>query len=158
MVPIIVHTVLISMQHNEIVTNDKIATDLKEHVIKPMILEEYLDEKTIFHLNPFGRFVIGGPHGDAHLTGRKIIYYSYIWWLRSSWWRIFLRQRPNQGGYIESGAYNVRQAAKECCNGLARHYIVQVSYTTIVWHEDQLWSFPLALQLEAPWLGLPHSM
>ncbi|MCO5614594.1 hypothetical protein L7F22_068877 [Adiantum nelumboides] len=68
MVPIIVHMVLISMQHNEIITNDKIATDLKEHVIKPMIPEKYLDEKTIFHLNPFGRFVIGGPHGDVGLT------------------------------------------------------------------------------------------
>ncbi|MCO5584717.1 hypothetical protein L7F22_038649 [Adiantum nelumboides] len=77
MVPIIVHMALISMQYNEIVTNDKIAIDLKEHVIKPMVPEEYLDEKTIFHLNPSGRFVIGGPHGDAGLTERKIIIDTY---------------------------------------------------------------------------------
>nr|AHH25132.1 S-adenosylmethionine synthetase-2 [Guzmania wittmackii x Guzmania lingulata] len=61
MVPIRVHTVLISTQHDETVTNDEIARDLKEHVIKPVVPEKYLDEKTIFHLNPSGRFVIGGP-------------------------------------------------------------------------------------------------
>ncbi|KAK1365058.1 hypothetical protein POM88_040619 [Heracleum sosnowskyi] len=65
MVPIRVHTILISTQHDETVTNDEIAADLKEHVIKPVVPEKYLDEKTIFHLNPSGRFVIGGPHGDA---------------------------------------------------------------------------------------------
>ncbi|KAJ6400906.1 hypothetical protein OIU84_016348 [Salix udensis] len=56
MVPVRVHTVLISTQHDETVTNDEIAADLKEHVIKPVIPEKYLDEKTIFHLNPSGRF------------------------------------------------------------------------------------------------------
>ncbi|KAK1366318.1 hypothetical protein POM88_041879 [Heracleum sosnowskyi] len=65
MVPIRVYTILISTQHDETVTNDEIAADLKEHVIKPVVPEKYLDEKTIFHLNPSGRFVIGGPHGDA---------------------------------------------------------------------------------------------
>ncbi|CAI9764558.1 unnamed protein product [Fraxinus pennsylvanica] len=54
MVPVRVHTVLISTQHDETVTNDEIAKDLKEHVIKPIIPEKYLDEKTIFHLNPSG--------------------------------------------------------------------------------------------------------
>ncbi|MCO5560276.1 hypothetical protein L7F22_013887 [Adiantum nelumboides] len=80
MVSIIIHTVLISMQHNEIVTNDKIATDLKEHVIKLVIIEKHLDDKTIFHLNLFGRFVIGGPHGDAGLTERKINIDTYGGW------------------------------------------------------------------------------
>ncbi|RVX01426.1 S-adenosylmethionine synthase 5 [Vitis vinifera] len=80
MVPLRVHTVLISTQHDETVTNDEIAADLKEHVIKPVIPEKYLDEKTIFHLNPSGRFVIGGPHGDAGLTGRKIIIDTYGGW------------------------------------------------------------------------------
>ncbi|CAI9769315.1 unnamed protein product [Fraxinus pennsylvanica] len=55
MVPVRVHTVLISTQHDETVTNDEIAKDLKEHVIKPVVPEKYLDEKTIFHLNPSGR-------------------------------------------------------------------------------------------------------
>ncbi|KAE8729325.1 S-adenosylmethionine synthase 2 [Hibiscus syriacus] len=54
----------------------KIAVDLKEHVIKPVIPSKYLDDKTIFHLNPYGRFVIGGQHGDAGLTGRKIIIHT----------------------------------------------------------------------------------
>ncbi|XXG53365.1 hypothetical protein AAC387_Pa03g1467 [Persea americana] len=65
--------VLISTQHDETVTNDEIAAALKKHVIKPVILDKYLGEKTIFHLNPSGHFVIGGPHGDAGITGRKII-------------------------------------------------------------------------------------
>ncbi|MCO5582824.1 hypothetical protein L7F22_036724 [Adiantum nelumboides] len=53
---------------------------IEEFVIKPVVLEKYLDEKTIFHLNPSGRFVIGGPHGDADLTGRKIIIDTYGGW------------------------------------------------------------------------------
>ncbi|KAG2246536.1 hypothetical protein Bca52824_086164 [Brassica carinata] len=80
MVPVRVHTVLISTQHDETVTNDEIAADLKEHVITPVIPEKYLDDNTIFHLNPSGRFVIGGPHGDAGLTGRKIIIDTYGGW------------------------------------------------------------------------------
>ena len=51
-----------------------------EHVIKPVIPAQYLDDKTIYHLNPSGRFVIGGPHGDAGLTGRKIIIDTYGGW------------------------------------------------------------------------------
>lgn len=62
------------------VSNDKIAKDLMEHVIKPVVPSKYLDDNTIFHLNPSGRFVIGGPHGDAGLTGRKIIIDTYGGW------------------------------------------------------------------------------
>ena len=74
------HTVFISTQHNETVTNDKIAVDLKECAIKPIIPKKYLDKKTIFHLNPSGRFVIDGPRGDVGLTGRKIIIDTYKGW------------------------------------------------------------------------------
>ena len=77
MVPVRVHTILISTQHAPDVTNEQIAKDLHEHVIKPVVPAKYLDDKTIFHLNPSGRFVIGGPHGDAGLTGRKIIIDTY---------------------------------------------------------------------------------
>ena len=77
MVPIRVHTILISTQHSPDVTNEQIAKDLQEHVIKPVVPAKYLDKDTIFHLNPSGRFVIGGPHGDAGLTGRKIIIDTY---------------------------------------------------------------------------------
>ncbi|GMH07710.1 hypothetical protein Nepgr_009550 [Nepenthes gracilis] len=80
MVAVRVHTVLIFTQHDETITNDEIAADLKEHVIKPVIPEKYLVEKTIFHLNPYGRFVIGVPHGDAGLTGQKIINDTYGGW------------------------------------------------------------------------------
>jgi S-adenosylmethionine synthetase len=126
MVPVRVHTVLISTQHDETVTNDEIAADLKEHVIKPVIPEKYLDEKTIFHLNPSGRFVIGGPHGDAGLTGRKIIIDTYGGW-GAHGGGAFSGKDPTK--VDRSGAYIVRQAAKSIvASGLARRVIVQVSY------------------------------
>ncbi|KAI8025150.1 S-adenosylmethionine synthase 2 [Camellia lanceoleosa] len=120
MVPIRVHTILISTQHDETVTKHEIAADLKEHVIKPVIPEKYLDEKTIFHLNPSGQFVIGGPHGDAGLTGCKIIIDTYGG-------GAFSGTDPSK--VDRSGAYIVRQAAKSIvASGLARRCIVQVSY------------------------------
>merc|ERR1719491_2737210 len=76
-IPQRVHTVVISCQHSEDMTQEQISTDLMEHVVKQVIPEKYLDESTVYHLNPSGRFVIGGPHGDAGLTGRKIIIDSY---------------------------------------------------------------------------------
>lgn len=76
-IPVRVHTVLISTQHADGISNEQIEADLKEHVIKPVIPAQYIDEKTKFVLNPSGRFVIGGPHGDAGLTGRKIIVDTY---------------------------------------------------------------------------------
>ncbi|KAI5574312.1 hypothetical protein POPTR_010G153500v4 [Populus trichocarpa] len=125
-VPVRVHTVLISTQHDETVTNDEIAADLKEHVIKPVVPEKYLDEKTIFHLNPSGRFVIGGPHGDAGLTGRKIIIDTYGGW-GAHGGGAFSGKDPTK--VDRSGAYIVRQAAKSIvASGLARRCIVQVSY------------------------------
>ncbi len=72
-----VHTVLISAQHCETVSNDKIREDLINHVIKEVIPAELLDEETKIYINPTGRFVIGGPQGDTGLTGRKIIIDTY---------------------------------------------------------------------------------
>lgn len=80
MVPQRVHTVVISCQHDDKVSNEKIQADLLEHVIKHVVPAKYLDDDTIYHLNPSGRFVIGGPHGDAGLTGRKIIIDTYGGW------------------------------------------------------------------------------
>ncbi|VAI59241.1 unnamed protein product [Triticum turgidum subsp. durum] len=126
MVPVRVHTVLISTQHDETVTNDEIAADLKEHVIKPVIPGKYLDENTIFHLNPSGRFVIGGPHGDAGLTGRKIIIDTYGGW-GAHGGGAFSGKDPTK--VDRSGAYIARQAAKSIiASGLARRCIVQISY------------------------------
>merc|ERR1712006_28581 len=59
---------------------EKIEEDLIEHVVKNVVPAQFLDENTIYHMNPSGRFVIGGPHGDAGLTGRKIIIDSYGGW------------------------------------------------------------------------------
>nr|XP_009414509.1 PREDICTED: S-adenosylmethionine synthase 1-like [Musa acuminata subsp. malaccensis] len=74
MVPIRVHTVLVSTQHDETVTNDEIAADLKEHVIEPVIPEQYLDEKPIFHLNPSGRFaVFVDTYGTGKIRDKEIL-------------------------------------------------------------------------------------
>ena len=75
--PVRVHTVLMSTQHGEEVTNDTIREDLINHVIKAVIPSELLDEETKIYINPTGRFVVGGPQGDTGLTGRKIIIDTY---------------------------------------------------------------------------------
>jgi S-adenosylmethionine synthetase len=75
--PVRVHTVVISTQHDPKATHKRIAGDVIEHVVKRVIPAEYLDRKTIYHINPTGRFVVGGPHGDTGLTGRKIIVDTY---------------------------------------------------------------------------------
>ena len=121
-----VHTVVISTQHSEEVSNDQIKEDLMEHVIKPVIPATYLDDKTIYHLNPSGRFVIGGPHGDAGLTGRKIIIDTYGGW------------GAHGGGAFSgkdttkvdrSAAYAARWVAKSLVHaGLCRRALVQLSY------------------------------
>ncbi len=72
-----VHTIVISTQHSDDVTLEQIRKDVIEYVIKPVIPEDLLDENTIYYVNPTGRFVIGGPQGDAGLTGRKIIVDTY---------------------------------------------------------------------------------
>jgi S-adenosylmethionine synthetase len=125
-VPQRVHTIVISTQHSEDVTNEKISADLMEHVIKPVVPAQYLDDDTIFHLNPSGRFVIGGPHGDAGLTGRKIIIDTYGGW------------GAHGGGAFSgkdttkvdrSAAYAARWVAKSLvAAGLCKRALVQLSY------------------------------
>jgi S-adenosylmethionine synthetase len=75
-----VHTIVISTQHSEEVSQEEITATLRDKVVKAVIPPRYLDENTIMHLNPSGRFVIGGPQGDAGLTGRKIIVDTYGGW------------------------------------------------------------------------------
>ena len=69
--------VVLSTQHDEDVTQEQIHADIKEYVFKPILPAELIDENTKFFVNPTGRFVIGGPHGDSGLTGRKIIVDTY---------------------------------------------------------------------------------
>lgn len=75
--PFRIDTILISTQHDEDVEQQQIKQDLKKHLIPDVIPEELMDPETIFHVNPTGKFVIGGPHGDTGLTGRKIIVDTY---------------------------------------------------------------------------------
>jgi len=124
--PVRVHTIVISTQHDEHVTNETIRADLKEKVIKAVVPAKYLDDNTIYHLNPSGRFVIGGPMGDAGLTGRKIIIDSYGGW-GAHGGGAFSGKDPSK--VDRSGAYAARWIAKSVvAAGLAARALVQVSY------------------------------
>jgi S-adenosylmethionine synthetase len=121
-----VHTVVISTQHDADVTQEQIRKDVIEHLIKKVVPANMLDEETIFHVNPTGNFVIGGPHGDTGLTGRKIIVDTY-------------GGHGAHGGGAFSGkdstkvdrsaAYAARHIAKNLvAAGLADRALVQLAY------------------------------
>ncbi|KAL6065949.1 S-adenosylmethionine synthase [Balamuthia mandrillaris] len=132
MVPQRVHTVVISVQHSPDISNEDIREQLMEHVIKPSIPEKYLDEKTIYHLNPSGRFVIGGPQGDAGLTGRKIIIDTYGGW-GAHGGGAFSGKDPSK--VDRSAAYAARWIAKSLvAAGLCNRALVQISYAIGVTH------------------------
>jgi S-adenosylmethionine synthetase len=125
-IPLRVHTVVVSTQHSEKVTLAALREDVIEKVIKTVIPEKYLDENTKYHINPCGNFVIGGPMGDAGLTGRKIIVDTYGGW------------GAHGGGAFSgkdytkvdrSAAYAARWVAKSLVKAkLCRRCLVQVSY------------------------------
>jgi S-adenosylmethionine synthetase len=75
--PVRVHTVVVSTQHSDRIELEDLKKDIIEKVIKPVIPEELIDDDIIYHINPTGRFVVGGPLGDCGLTGRKIIVDTY---------------------------------------------------------------------------------
>lgn len=75
--PLRIEAIVLSSQHNESVTTEKLREDLKEKVIDKVFPKEYLDENTKYYINPTGRFEVGGPNGDSGLTGRKIIVDTY---------------------------------------------------------------------------------
>ena len=75
--PVRVHTVVVSTQHADTVSNEEIRRAVIKHIVKPVIPARLLDDDTIYHINPTGRFVVGGPFGDCGLTGRKIIVDTY---------------------------------------------------------------------------------
>jgi S-adenosylmethionine synthetase len=124
--PFRVDTVLISAQHDEGVDQETIKNDLVERVIKPVIGAEWLDEDTKYYVNPTGRFVIGGPQGDAGLTGRKIIVDTYGGMARHGG-GAFSGKDPTK--VDRSAAYYARYVAKNLvAAGLADRLEIQVSY------------------------------
>jgi S-adenosylmethionine synthetase len=124
--PLRVDTVVVSTQHDPNVTQAKIKADVIKNVIKKVIPAKLLDKKTIIHVNPTGKFEIGGPHGDTGLTGRKIIVDTYG------------GKAPHGGGAFSgkdpskvdrSAAYAARHLAKNIVAAkLARECMIQLSY------------------------------
>ncbi|KAK4046225.1 methionine adenosyltransferase sam2 [Microbotryomycetes sp. JL201] len=124
--PLRVDTVVISTQHAEEISTEDLRKELIEKVVKTVIDPKLLDDKTVYHIQPSGRFVIGGPQGDAGLTGRKIIVDTYGGW------------GAHGGGAFSgkdwskvdrSGAYAGRWIAKSLiAAGLAERVLVQMSY------------------------------
>ena len=121
-----VDTIVISTQHDEGIDQIQIKKDLKKHLIPKVISEDLMDAETIFHVNPTGKFVIGGPHGDTGLTGRKIIVDTY-------------GGRGSHGGGAFSGkdpskvdrsaAYAARHVAKNVVAAkLADECLIQLAY------------------------------
>merc|ERR1712077_72042 len=125
-IPLRVHTIVVSTQHSEKVTLPALREDIMEKVIKAVIPAKFIDENTKYHINPCGNFVIGGPMGDAGLTGRKIIVDTYGGW------------GAHGGGAFSgkdytkvdrSAAYAARWVAKSLVKAkLCRRCLVQVSY------------------------------
>ncbi|KAG7167918.1 S-adenosylmethionine synthase-like [Homarus americanus] len=125
-IPRRVHTIVASVQHSEKITVEALREEIMEKAIKAVIPAEYLDDETKYHINPCGEFNVGGPQGDAGLTGRKIIVDTYGGW------------GAHGGGAFSgkdytkvdrSAAYAARWVAKSLVkNGICRRCLVQVSY------------------------------
>ncbi|MCR4432953.1 MAG: methionine adenosyltransferase [Caldiserica bacterium] len=125
-VPYRVHTIIVSTQHNEEITRERIDEDIREKVIKRVIPPELLDEQTIIYVNPTGRFVTGGPVADVGLTGRKIIQDTYGG-KGAHGGGCFSGKDPTK--VDRSGAYMARYIAKNVvAAGLADVFEIQVSY------------------------------
>ena len=134
--PVRLDAVVLSTQHDESVTQEQIHRDIKKHVFDEILPADMVDDKTKFFINPTGRFVIGGPHGDSGLTGRKIIVDSYGGYAR-------------HGGGAFSGkdctkvdraaAYAARYVAKNIvAAGLADKCEIQLSYAIGVAHPTSI--------------------
>ncbi|HUY24606.1 MAG TPA: methionine adenosyltransferase [Candidatus Saccharimonadales bacterium] len=125
-VPIHIDTVVVSAQHSEDASQDEIEAGVREHVIAPVLPDHLFDDDTRVLVNPTGRFVIGGPQGDAGLTGRKIIVDSYGGLGRHGG-GAFSGKDPTK--VDRSGAYGARYVAKHLvAAGLARRAEVQLAY------------------------------
>lgn len=130
--PVRVDTIVISSQHAPEVSNEQIRKDIIEKVIAPIVPAEMLDEETKYYINPTGRFVIGGPQGDAGLTGRKIIVDTYGGMARHGG-GAFSGKDPSK--VDRSAAYAARHVAKNIvAAGLADKCEIQLAYAIGVAH------------------------
>ncbi|MFI5273810.1 MAG: methionine adenosyltransferase [Ktedonobacterales bacterium] len=124
--PVRIDTVVISTQHADDVSQEQIRADVLEHIIGPVLPPEMLDAHTKYYVNPTGRFVIGGPMGDAGLTGRKIIVDTYGGMARHGG-GAFSGKDPTK--VDRSGAYAARYVAKNIvAAGLAERFELQIAY------------------------------
>ena len=121
-----IHTVVLSTQHAPEISLSRIREQTIEEIIKPVLPAQFLDSKTIYHVNPTGRFVIGGPHGDSGLTGRKIIVDTYGGMGRHGG-GAFSGKDPTK--VDRSATYMARYAAKNVVKaGLAKRCEIQLAY------------------------------
>ncbi|MDO4793542.1 MAG: methionine adenosyltransferase [Filifactor alocis] len=124
--PVRIDTVLISSQHSETVDMEQMKKDLKVHVIDEVLKGEWIDENTKYLVNPTGRFVIGGPHGDSGVTGRKIIVDTYGGYARHGG-GAFSGKDPTK--VDRSASYAARWVAKNIvAAGLAKKCEIQLAY------------------------------
>ena len=124
--PIRLEAVVLSTQHDEDVTQEQIHKDIKKYVFDPILPQEMVDDETKFYINPTGRFVIGGPHGDAGLTGRKIIVDTYGGMARHGGGAFSGKDCTKVD---RSAAYAARYVAKNIvAAGLADKCEIQLSY------------------------------
>lgn len=134
--PIRLEAVVLSTQHDPDVTQEQIHEDIKKYVFDPILPEEMLDEDTKYFINPTGRFVIGGPHGDAGLTGRKIIVDTYGGYARHGGGAFSGKDCTKVD---RSAAYAARYVAKNIvAAGLADKCEIQLSYAIGVAHPTSI--------------------
>ena len=121
-----IETILVSTQHNEGISQDRLKKDVLEKVIKPVIPKNMIDENTKIYMNPTGKFVIGGPLGDTGLTGRKIIVDTYGGYARHGGGAF---SGKDASKVDRSATYMLRHIAKNIvANGYARKCEIQISY------------------------------
>lgn len=138
-IPVRIENVLVSAQHDPDVSYEDIRAGIIEHVINPIIPQEYMDSHTHYFINPSGIFVIGGPEADAGLTGRKIIVDTYGGW-GAHGGGAFSGKDPSK--VDRSGGYAARWIAKSLvANKLCKRVLVQISYSIGV-------SYPLSINID----------
>ena len=134
--PVRIDTVVLSAQHDENVTHEELERDIKKFIFDKVLPKHMVDDNTRFYVNPTGRFVIGGPHGDSGLTGRKIIVDTYGGFARHGGGAFSGKDCTKVD---RSAAYAARYAAKNIvASGLASKCEIQLSYAIGVAHPTSI--------------------